>query len=106
MNRVRVTDRTRFLGRPPHRALRVLALIGLVVLWEALARAGAVPVLFLPSPVGVLREGWDMLLSGELLVHLGASLQRLAWGFVIGSVLSPSGWLSDSSRSPRRSGRR
>jgi len=81
MNRVRVTDRTRFLGRPPHRALRVLALIGLVVLWEALARAGAVPVLFLPSPVGVLREGWDML------VHLGASLQRLAWGFVIGSVL-------------------
>ena len=32
MNRVRVTDRTRFLGRPPHRALRVLALIGLVVL--------------------------------------------------------------------------
>ena len=87
MNRVRVTDRTRFLGRPPHRALRVLALIGLVVLWEALARAGAVPVLFLPSPVGVLREGWDMLLSGELLVHLGASLQRLAWGFVIGSVL-------------------
>src|SRR5882762_132758 len=67
--------------------LRVLALIGLVVLWEALARAGAVPVLFLPSPVGVLREGWDMLLSGELLVHLGASLQRLAWGFVIGSVL-------------------
>src|SRR5437899_7302853 len=87
MNRVRVTGRTRFLGRPPHRALRVLALIGLVVLWEALARAGAVPVLFLPSPVGVLREGWDMLLSGELLVHLGASLQRLAWGFVIGSVL-------------------
>jgi len=87
MNRVRVTDRTRFLGRPPHRALRVLALIDLVVLWEALARAGAVPVLFLPSPVGVLREGWDMLLSGELLVHLGASLQRLAWGFVIGSVL-------------------
>src|SRR3989454_1637823 len=87
MNRVRVTDRTRFLGRPPHRALRVLALIGLVVLWEALARAGAVPGLFLPSPLGVLREGWDMLLSGELLVHLGASLQRLAWGFVIGSVL-------------------
>src|SRR5207247_11467981 len=85
MNRVRVTDRTRFLGRPPHRALRVLALIDLVVLWEALARAGAVPVLFLPSPVGVVREGWDILLSGELLVHLGSSLHRLAWGFVIGS---------------------
>jgi len=85
--RIHVVDRTRFLARPEHRALRVLGLIGLVVLWEALARAGAVPVLFLPSPLGVLREGWDMLRSGELLVHLGASLQRLAWGFDIGSAL-------------------
>jgi NitT/TauT family transport system permease protein len=85
--RVPVEDRTRFLARREYRALRVVALVGLVMLWEALARAGWVPVLFLPSPVGVLREGWDMVLSGELLVHLAASLKRLVLGFAIGGGL-------------------
>jgi NitT/TauT family transport system permease protein len=42
-------------------------------------------VLFLPSPIGVLAEGWDMLRSGELLGHLAASVQRLVVGFVIGA---------------------
>jgi NitT/TauT family transport system permease protein len=85
--RIPVPDRTRFLDRPEHRLLRVLTLLGLVALWEALARLGWVPVLFLPSPLGVLAEGWDMLLSGEILAHLGASLRRLVLGFALGSTL-------------------
>ena len=84
--RIPVTDRTRFLRRPEYRALRVAALAGLVVLWEGLARAGLVPVLFLPPPLGVLREGWEMAASGELLTHLGASLQRLLVGFAVGAL--------------------
>ena len=84
--RVPVEDRTRFLVRRNHRMLRVAALVGAVVLWELLCRAGWVPALFLPSPLGVLREGGDMLASGELLVHLAASLKRLVLGFVIGGV--------------------
>src|ERR671918_2516807 len=82
--RIPVPNRTRFLARPEHRLLRALTLVGLVALWEALARVGWVPVLFLPSPLGVLAEGWDMLRSGELLVHLGASLRRLLLGFALG----------------------
>jgi NitT/TauT family transport system permease protein len=88
--RIPVPDRTRFLARPEHRLLRALTLVGLVALWEALARVGWVPVLFLPSPLGVLAEGWDMLRSGELFVHLGASLRRLLLGFALGGALGVS----------------
>ena len=85
--RIAVEDRARFLVRREHRVLRVAALAGLVAVWEALARIGWVPALFLPSPLGVLAEGWEMIASGELAVHLAASLQRLVLGFVIGAVL-------------------
>lgn len=85
--RLPVQDRTRFLARREHRALRVAAIVALVVLWEAFARAGLVPVLFLPSPLGVLEEGAAMIRSGEMAVHLVASLQRLLLGFAIGGGL-------------------
>jgi NitT/TauT family transport system permease protein len=85
--RVPVPDRTRFLRRPEHRMLRVVAVAAVVAAWEAVGRAGWVPELFLPSPVGVLREGWEMVLSGELLLHLGASVRRLVLGFVVGGAL-------------------
>ena len=85
--RVAVENRARFLARREHRALRVLALVGVVVLWEGFSRLGWVPVLFLPSPIGVLAEARDMIVSGELFVHLGASLERLVLGFVIGGGL-------------------
>jgi NitT/TauT family transport system permease protein len=82
-----VEDRTRFLERRDHGLLRLGALLALLALWEGFVRIGWVPVLFLPSPLGVLHEGWDMLVSGEILVHVGASLQRLLLGFAIGAAL-------------------
>jgi ABC-type nitrate/sulfonate/bicarbonate transport system permease component len=85
--RVAVENRAGFLVRPEHRALRVLALVAAVALWEALTRIGWVPVLFLPSPLGVLAEAGDMIRSGELFMHLGASLVRLVLGFVVGGIL-------------------
>ena len=69
-----VDDRTAFLRRPDHRPVRVLALAGLVLLWELVTRTGLVSSLFLPSPIGVLAEGWDMAVSGQLHVHLVRSL--------------------------------
>lgn len=83
--RVGVRDRTAFLHRPDHRLLRLLALVGLLILWELATRTGWVSSLFLPSPLGVLGEGIDMLSSGQLVVHLGTSLTRLAWGFGVGA---------------------
>ena len=81
-----VDDRTAFLRRPDHRTVRVLALAGLVLLWELVTRTGLVSSLFLPSPLGVMAEGWDMAVSGQLHVHLVTSLERLAWGFAIGAL--------------------
>ena len=86
-SRLVVDNRARFLARPEPRALRGGALVGVRLLGEALARLGWVPVLFLPSPLGVLREGADMIVSGELAVHIGASLERLVLGFAIGGGL-------------------
>ena len=85
--RLAVENRTRFLIRREHRGLRVLSLVGLVVLWEIVARIGWVPVLFLPSPLGVVAEGWEMVMSGELGGHLAASLRRLLFGFAVGGGL-------------------
>lgn len=87
MPKLRVSNRAAFLVRREHRALRVVALLALVVLWEAIARVGWVPVLFLPSPVGVLLEAGEMLRSGELVGHLISSLSRLLLGFAIGAAL-------------------
>ncbi|HET8578068.1 MAG TPA: ABC transporter permease [Methylomirabilota bacterium] len=84
--RVPVQDRTRFLERREHRALRALALVGLLALWEAVTRAGWVRPLFLPPPSAVLEELVEMAASGLLWGHLAASLKRLLWGFGAGAA--------------------
>ncbi len=103
VERLVVVDRTAFLRRPDYRVVRALALVALVLLWEAVTRTGWVSSLFLPSPSGVLAEGLDMARSGQLLVHLGKSLQRLAWGFGVGALAGWGwAWRWDSSRWRRR----
>ena len=61
-------------------------LLGLVALWQAGASAGVIPTLFLPPPVGIARALYQLAASGELWLHLGASLQRLLIGWTLGTV--------------------
>ena len=84
--RLPAAARTRALERREHPVARVVGLAGLLVLWELITRTGLVSSLFLPSPLGVLAEGWAMARSGQLVVHLATSLERLAWGFGIGAL--------------------
>lgn len=84
--RIPVRDRAEFLLRREHPAVRALALVGAVIVWELFTRLGWVPALFLPSPLGVLRELVDMAQSGQLFVHLAASLERLIAGFLVGAA--------------------
>ena len=84
--RVAVRHRAAFLLRREHPVVRALALAGLVALWELFTRLGWVPALFLPSPLGVLRELADMARSGQLAVHVAASLERLLAGFALGAA--------------------
>ena len=86
VERIAATDRAAFLRRREHRVLRVVALVGLVALWELATRTGWVPSLFLPSPLGVIGELVDMARSGQLFVHLGVSLRRLSLGFALGAA--------------------
>ena len=81
-----VPDRTRVLEHREHPVARVLGVVGLLALWELLTRTGWVPPLFLPSPLGVLGAGGEMLRSGELLAHVATSLGRILLGFGLGAV--------------------
>jgi ABC-type nitrate/sulfonate/bicarbonate transport system permease component len=85
VERVVIEDRTAFLRRREHRGVKVAALLGLVVAWELFTRIGWVPALFLPSPLGVLQELIEMTASGQILVHVAASLRRLLLGFAVGA---------------------
>ena len=103
VERVAAHDRASFLLRADHRLLRVGALAGLLVLWEALTRVGWIPALFLPSPLGVIRELGEMAASGQLFVHLDASLRRLCSA----SLSAPwRAWRWASSRDSSRARRR
>ena len=71
----------------PIRGLGPAVFIVLIVLWEIGSRTGVISALVLPAPseaMGALRDLW---VSGELWLHLGASLQRLFLGWTTGTVL-------------------
>ena len=76
----------RVLERREHPVARVVGLAGLLVLWELVTRTGWVPPLFLPSPLGVLAAGVEMVQSGELLTHVVTSLGRILLGFGLGAL--------------------
>jgi ABC-type nitrate/sulfonate/bicarbonate transport system permease component len=77
-------------GIRPARMLRTIRiLLGIVVIiggWQFLHRYVVNPYL-LPSPLEVLRTLWDLLLSGELLVDIGASMRRIFVGYAMGCTI-------------------
>jgi NitT/TauT family transport system permease protein len=83
---IEIPDRSRALQRRQHPVARGLGLLGLLVVWELLTRTGWVPALFLPSPLGVLAAGADMLRTGELPGHVATSLGRIVLGFGLGAL--------------------
>lgn len=60
--------------------------LGLLLVWEAAARAGIIDVRFFPAPTSIFAMLLTLAESGELWLHLWASLQRLAWGYLFGGV--------------------
>lgn len=57
-----------------------------LLLWEMAARAGWLDRRFFPSPSSIAQEIVALLRTGELLVHVGWTLQRVAIGFCLGAV--------------------
>ncbi|MDR1854181.1 MAG: aliphatic sulfonate ABC transporter permease SsuC [Azoarcus sp.] len=55
-----------------------------IVAWQVVVQAGWLSTRILPAPSAVLAAGWNLLASGELVEHIGASTARAAVGFAIG----------------------
>lgn len=68
------------------RALSVLSPLTLLLLWEILARCGAIDVRLFSSPSKILETLLPLLWSGELLYNTWVSIQRVLWGFLAGAI--------------------
>jgi NitT/TauT family transport system permease protein len=58
----------------------------LLALWEAAAHVGLIDTRFFPAPSTVIMRLVLLAQTGELELHLWASLQRLFWGFLLGGI--------------------
>jgi ABC-type nitrate/sulfonate/bicarbonate transport system permease component len=77
---------SRLSARARDRLLNVASPLALLLVWELCARFGLIDTRFFPAPSSVLSTLIDMLRSGELLTHTGISMQRLAYGTLLGAV--------------------
>ncbi|PIC65184.1 ABC transporter permease [Sporosarcina sp. P13] len=69
-------------------ALRRIVFLGiLVAIWEVTSRLSELPDFMFPSFTQVMSTLFSGLLSGQILIAIGASLSRLLIGFTIASVL-------------------
>lgn len=67
--------------------LTIAAFVALLVAWEVIARIVAIPAFF-PNPMQVAAAAVEMIQDGSLVMHIGASLYRIAAGFVIGCAIA------------------
>lgn len=64
-----------------------LGLSAFFAVWQLVTGMGFVDGFLLPSPVAVAGALWDLALDGSLWIHLGASLQRVAIGFLLACIV-------------------
>jgi ABC-type nitrate/sulfonate/bicarbonate transport system permease component len=67
-------------------AMAVLSPALLLAIWEIAGRLGWLDQRFFPVPSSILSELVSLIGSGELLVHLGWTVQRVAIGFCMGAI--------------------
>jgi ABC-type nitrate/sulfonate/bicarbonate transport system permease component len=64
-------------------ARSLVSVLTIIVLWEAVARAGLASALFLPPFTKVISEWWAVCADGSLPLDLAASLSRAAVGLCL-----------------------
>jgi NitT/TauT family transport system permease protein len=63
-----------------------IAVIVFLIFWQVAPLVGLADRQFIPTLWDVITTGWDMLVSGKLLVHIGVSFQRALLGFFIAAA--------------------
>jgi ABC-type nitrate/sulfonate/bicarbonate transport system permease component len=76
----------RMSARTRDRLLNIISPLALLIVWELCARFGFIDTRFFPAPSSVMSTLMDMLRSGELVTHTAVSMQRLAYGTVLGGL--------------------
>lgn len=66
--------------------LGLLLPLGALLLWEGAVRAGLIEGRLMPQPSRLAKLFWGLAGNGELLTHVGATLQRVALGFAVGAA--------------------
>jgi NitT/TauT family transport system permease protein len=67
-------------------ALATVSPVTLLALWELASRLGGLNPLFFPAPTTIASTLVQMIVSGELWLHLEISLRRVGYGFLIGAT--------------------
>lgn len=61
--------------------------MALIIIWEIVVRLNIVSVSLFPSPISILGKGVELLMNGELIKHISASLGRAVLGMAIGGLI-------------------
>jgi len=72
--------------RIPEQLLGWIIPVGILLLWELLARAGLLPPNWLPAPTLVARTVYKLAVAGELWRHIAITLERVGIGFAFGAA--------------------
>jgi len=73
-------------GKARERLLYLISPIALILLWQVLLMLGIGDRRFIPAPSDIAVRFVTLVASGELALHVGITLYRVALGFVIGVV--------------------
>jgi len=63
-----------------------LGILVILALWQMSGTLGWVSPVFLPPPASIVESLWRLAISGDLWIHLSASLGRIGGGWVIGTA--------------------
>jgi ABC-type nitrate/sulfonate/bicarbonate transport system permease component len=73
-------------GKTQERILYLVSPIGLLLAWQLVLMAGIGDRRFIPAPTDIAARYWQMLASGELLMHTAVTLYRVFVGFFVGAI--------------------
>jgi sulfonate transport system permease protein len=68
-------------------ALGLLLPVALLIAWEVAVAKGYVQARLMPPPSRIFKTLYDLAITGELWVHIGATLARVLSGFALGTII-------------------